>query len=104
MQDGATLLHAHVVATTQDLAVLGDQAGADGDAALGRTLPCLLHSCDETGVLLHGDCAAIEKIEVVWREMWKLECGGCERRRMTLRAYLQSDRSPAKFRRRPMTI
>lgn len=67
MQDGATLLHAHVVATTQDLAVLRHQAGADGDAALGSTLPCLLHSCNETGVLLHGDCTAIDAIE------W---CGG----------------------------
>jgi hypothetical protein len=63
MQDGATLLHTHVVATTQDLAVLGDQARSDGDAALGRTLPRFLHSCDETGVLLHSDCTAIDAIE-----------------------------------------
>jgi hypothetical protein len=67
MQDGATLLHAHVVATTQDLAVLGDQASSDGDAALGSTLPRFLHSCDETGVLLHSDCDLIDAIE------W---CGG----------------------------
>lgn len=58
MQDGTTLLHTHVVTSAQDLTVLGDQAGADGDAALSSTLLGLFHGCYETGVLLHsGYCS-----------------------------------------------
>lgn len=63
MQHGATLLHAHIVASTQDLAILRDQAGTNGDAALGGALFRLFNSRDETRVLLHSDYLAIE---LVW--------------------------------------
>jgi hypothetical protein len=76
MQHRATLLHAHVVASTQDLAILRDQAGANGDAALGGALFRLFHSRDETGVLLHSYYMAIE---LVLGEISKGESRGMER-------------------------
>lgn len=88
MQDGATLLHAHVVASTQNLAILRDQASANGDAALGGALLRLFNSRDETRVLLHGDYIAIDSNWVgVWGNMEgeKAERAG---RGMTVRAYL----------------
>ena len=55
MQHGATLLHTHVMASAQDLAVLGHQTGTNRNAALGVALLCLLHSCDESGFLAHDE-------------------------------------------------
>lgn len=64
MQNGAALLHTHVMTSAQDLAILGNQDGTDGHAALGSTLLCLFHSSDEAWVLVHGVLGMLSRTEV----------------------------------------
>ena len=53
--NGAALLHAHVMSAAEDLAILGNQRGANGDTPLGGTGLGFLDSSNESGVLVHGD-------------------------------------------------
>ena len=50
MDGRAVLLHAHVVATTQDLAISRDEACSDGHAALAGALLGFFESCLEAYV------------------------------------------------------
>lgn len=54
MQNGAALLHAHVMTSAQDLAILGHQGSANRNTALGGTFLRLLHGSNEARVLVHG--------------------------------------------------
>lgn len=56
MQDGASLLHPHIMTAAQDLTILGDQASTNGNAALRGALSRLLYSSNKSGVLFHDDC------------------------------------------------
>lgn len=52
MQYGTTLLHPHVVTSTENLAILIDQACSNGYTSLLGTLPCLLQRRLETDIVL----------------------------------------------------
>jgi hypothetical protein len=59
MQHGAALLHAHIMASAQDLAIFGDQTSANRNAAFGVALLCLLHGSDESGFLVHDESESV---------------------------------------------
>lgn len=53
MQNGASILSAHVMPPSEDLTVLGDQCCANWDTTLSGTLLSLFDGSDKTGVLVH---------------------------------------------------
>lgn len=53
MQNGASILSAHVMTPSQDLAVLGDQRCANWHTTLSGTFLGLFDGSDKTGVLVH---------------------------------------------------
>lgn len=53
MQNGASILSAHVMPPSEDLAVLGDQRCANWDTTFSGTLLSLFDGSDKTEVLVH---------------------------------------------------
>lgn len=53
MQNGASILSAHVVPPAHDFAILGDQRCPYRHTTLSGAFFGLLDSSDETGILLH---------------------------------------------------